>query len=138
MGIAVKDRVRSPARISAWVAAGSARARATGSDQTGGSSPSQGRPGIAVTGTWMSSAKTRVARERDRAHGAAGGDQRRADPGSRRLVGQVGAAAAGLLLHVAREREGPAPERELQQRVVRARGDGTGVVGHGELVRLSV
>src|SRR5439155_1488966 len=36
--------------------------RATGSDQAGGSRPSQGRPGIAVTGTWTSSAKTRLAR----------------------------------------------------------------------------
>src|SRR6266480_909184 len=62
MGIAVKDRVRSPARISTSVAVGSARARATGSDQAGGSRPSQGRPGIAVTATWMSSAKTRLAR----------------------------------------------------------------------------
>src|SRR5438270_13813312 len=62
MGMAVKDRVRSPARISTSVAVGSARARATGSDQAGGSRPSQGRPGMAVTGTWMSSAKTRLPR----------------------------------------------------------------------------
>src|SRR5205807_80467 len=44
------------------VAAGSAIARATGSDQGGGRSPSQGRPGIAVTGVWISSANTRLAR----------------------------------------------------------------------------
>src|SRR5437667_448895 len=62
MGIAVKDSVRSPARISTRVAVGSARARATGSDQAGGSRPSQGRPGMAVTCTWISSAKTRLAR----------------------------------------------------------------------------
>src|SRR5437016_2749922 len=62
MGIAVKDSVRSPARISTRVAVGSARARATGSDQAGGSRPSHGRPGMAVPGTWISSAKTRLAR----------------------------------------------------------------------------
>src|SRR5947207_2620449 len=48
MGIAVKDRVRSPARISTSVAVGSARARATGSDQAGGSRPSQGRGAASV------------------------------------------------------------------------------------------
>src|SRR3989441_9564418 len=62
MGIAVKDNDRSPWRISIRVAVGSASARATGSDHAGGSNPIQGRPGIAVTGTWMSSAKTRLAR----------------------------------------------------------------------------
>src|SRR2546425_686071 len=62
MGIAVKDSDRSPWRISIRVAVGSASARATGFDHAGGSNPIQGRPGIAVTGTWMSSAKTRLAR----------------------------------------------------------------------------
>src|SRR6266480_3415678 len=62
MGMAVRSSTRSPARISAVLADGSAMARATGSDQAGGSRPSQGRPGMAVTATWISSAKTRLAR----------------------------------------------------------------------------
>src|SRR5256884_6162741 len=62
MGITVKDSGRSPWRISVWVAVGSASARAAASDHAGGSNPIQGRPGIAVTATWMSSAKTRLAR----------------------------------------------------------------------------
>src|SRR5437763_267597 len=62
IGMVVRSSARSPARISTEVADGSAMARATGSDQAGGRSPSQGRPGIAVTGIWISSANTRLAR----------------------------------------------------------------------------
>src|SRR5947208_2612085 len=62
IGMVGRSSARSPARISTEVADGSAMARATGSDQAGGRRPSQGRPGIAVTGIWISSANTRLAR----------------------------------------------------------------------------
>src|SRR5438034_910937 len=62
MGIMASSRMRSPNRSSTGVGAASAMARATGSAHAGGTRPSQGRPGMAVTGTWISSAKTRFAR----------------------------------------------------------------------------
>src|SRR6266496_1817545 len=62
IGMTVKSNTRSPARISTVLAEGSAMARATGSDQAGGSRPSHERPGIAVTAVWIRSAKTRLAR----------------------------------------------------------------------------
>src|SRR5437588_78965 len=59
-----------------------------------------------------------VARDRDRSHGASRGDEGRADPRAGRVAAQLGPAAARLLAHVARECEGSAPQRELQQGVV--------------------
>src|SRR5438128_1482211 len=62
VGYAVSSRIRSPARTSPAVLPGSASAGITESAHTGGSRPSQGRPGSAVTAVPTSPAKMRLAR----------------------------------------------------------------------------
>src|SRR6266545_3291905 len=79
-----------------------------------------------------------VRRERHRPHGAAGRDERRADPGAGRRLAQHGTVPPGLFPDVLREKQRPAPQRELQEGVVRAGGDGVGVVGHREPVGFGI